>query len=102
MLPPWFTRENKWRAARYGMETILIRNAAGDERLMTDDLAELLETLRPIADRLGCDAELDDVRIILERGASYQRQLRVAQSRDGDARAVVGALAAELRAGTPA
>lgn len=102
VLPPWFTRENKWRAARYGMETILIRNAAGDERLMIDDLAELLETLRPVAERLGCAAELDDVRIILERGASYQRQLRVAQSRDGDARAVVGALAAELRAGTPA
>ena len=101
VLPPWYLRENKWRAARYGMDTILIRNRAGDERLVTEDLAELLETLRPIAERLGCSAELDDVAVILEHGASYQRQLRVAERSAGDARAVVGALAAELRAGTP-
>ncbi|MET0162227.1 MAG: glutamate--cysteine ligase [Microbacteriaceae bacterium] len=101
VLPPWYLRENKWRAARYGMDTILIRNRAGDERLVTEDLAELLETLRPIAERLGCSAELDDAAVILEHGASYQRQLRVAERSGGDARAVVGALAAELRAGTP-
>jgi carboxylate-amine ligase len=68
---------------------------------VTEDLAELLETLRPIAERLGCSAELDDAAVILEHGASYQRQLRVAERSGGDARAVVGALAAELRAGTP-
>jgi len=37
-MQPWFVRENKWRAARYGMEAIIIQNAAGDERLVTEDL----------------------------------------------------------------
>ena len=28
-MQPWFVRENKWRAARYGMDAIIIQNAAG-------------------------------------------------------------------------
>ena len=28
-LPPWFAQENKWRSARYGMDAIIITNAAG-------------------------------------------------------------------------
>ena len=35
-LPPWFAQENKWRSARYGMDAIVITNAAGDEELVTD------------------------------------------------------------------
>ncbi|MCU1508080.1 MAG: glutamate--cysteine ligase [Glaciihabitans sp.] len=43
VLQPWFVRENKWRAARYGMEAVIIRNSHGDEALVTDDLAVLLD-----------------------------------------------------------
>jgi len=38
VLQPWFVRENQWRAARYGMDAIIIQNAAGDEQLVTEDL----------------------------------------------------------------
>jgi carboxylate-amine ligase len=98
-LQPWFVRENKWRAARYGMEAIIIQNAAGDERLVTDDLVELLDRLAPIADRLGCAEELSGVTRILDRGASYQRQRLVAESNGGSLKAVVGSLVSELRDG---
>ncbi|MCS5720971.1 glutamate--cysteine ligase [Herbiconiux sp. CPCC 203407] len=98
-MQPWFVRENKWRAARYGMEAEIILNAAGDEQLVTDAVRGELERLAPVAERLGCAAELDQVNLILDHGASYQRQLRVAEQNGGSLRAVVASLTKELRHG---
>jgi carboxylate-amine ligase len=103
VLQPWYVRENKWRAARYGMDAEIITDVAGSERLVGDDLRDLLTTLVPVAERLGCAAELQQVRVMLDGGASYQRQLRVAEAAGGDLTAVVAHLARELRDGvTPA
>jgi len=98
-LQPWYVRENKWRAARYGMEAIIIQDSAGNEALVTDDLREILERLTPIAERLGCLEELWGVEAILDRGASYRRQLLVAENNAGSLKAVVASLVAELRDG---
>jgi len=98
-LQPWFVRENKWRAARYGMEAIIIQNAAGNEALVTDDLRAILERLTPIATQLGCLDELWGVERILDGGASYQRQLQVAADNAGSLKAVVASLVTELRDG---
>ena len=98
-LQPWFVRENKWRAARYGMEAIIIQDAAGNETLVTDDLRAILERLTPIAAELGCLDELWGVERILDGGASYQRQLKVAAETGGSLKAVVASLTAELRHG---
>ena len=100
-LQPWFAQENKWRSARYGMDAIIILNAAGDEELVTDAIGRLLVELEPTAERLGCAAELDGVRTILRKGASYQRQRAVARRHDGALDAVVASLVAEMRAGRP-
>jgi glutamate---cysteine ligase / carboxylate-amine ligase len=100
-LQPWFVRENKWRAARYGMDAIIIQNAAGDERLVTKDLDQLLPTLEPLAGSLGCAAELQHLHDIVDHGASYQRQLRVAAANAGSLKAVVSSLVRELRDGLP-
>ena len=97
-LPPWHVQENKWRAARYGLDAIVITDAASHERLVTDDLADLLERLAPVADRLGCAAELATVADIPRRGASYQRQRAVAEATGGDLVAVVDSVVGELRA----
>ncbi len=96
-MQPWFVRENKWRAARYGMEAEIITNAAGDERLVTDEVHDLIGRLDPIAERLGCQQELHHLDTMIERGASYQRQLKVAQENGGDLRAVVRHLVTEFR-----
>ena len=98
-MQPWYVRENKWRAARYGMEAEIILNSAGDEQLVTDAVAGELVRLAPVAERLGCAAELDQVNLILEHGASYQRQLRVAEANGGSLKAVVASLTRELRHG---
>ncbi|UJP39740.1 glutamate--cysteine ligase [Cellulomonas palmilytica] len=100
-MPTWFVQENKWRSARYGMDAIVITDAVGDEELVTDSVSRWLQVLAPVAERLGCAAELDDVRVILRRGASYQRQRAVARRNAGELDAVVASLVAELRAGKP-
>ncbi len=101
-MQPWFVRENKWRAARYGLEAIVIQNEHGDERLVTDDVQDALGRLESTADRLGCLAELHGLTTILAGGASYQRQLAVAAKNDGSLKAVVASLVAELRDGVTA
>jgi carboxylate-amine ligase len=97
VLPPWHVQENKWRAARYGVEAIIIRDASSDEALMTDDLTDLVARLEPVAARLGCADELASVLDIPARGASYHRQRAVAAETGGDLVAVVESVVAELR-----
>ncbi|MFC5728661.1 MULTISPECIES: glutamate--cysteine ligase [Nocardioides] len=97
-MPPWHVQENKWRAARYGVEAIVILDADCNERLVTDDLADLIPQLQPTAERLGCEAELASVLEIPARGASYVRQRAVAARTDGDLVAVVDSVVSELRA----
>jgi carboxylate-amine ligase len=96
VLQPWFVRENKWRAARYGLDAEIILDSAGAERLVTDDVRRLIRTLTPVAERLGCLPELLQLNLILNNGASYQRQRRVAEENDGSLPAVVAALSREL------
>ncbi|MFD6154913.1 glutamate--cysteine ligase [Nocardia sp. NPDC060256] len=95
-LPPWHAQENKWRAARYGLDAIVIVDDKSNERLVTDDVTDLLNRLEPTAKRLGCADELAFVAEIPERGASYQRQRKVAAAAQGDLVAVVDALVKEL------
>ncbi len=99
ILQPWYHRENKWRAARYGLDAELIVDPTGLERPVRAHLEETLDDLLPIAAELGCRAELEGVRTILATGASYQRQLRVADDAEGDLRAVAGHLIPEFRGG---
>jgi len=96
VMPPWHVQENKWRAARYGLDAIIILDADSNERLVTEDLDDLLNRLEPVARSLHCADELAAVAEIPRRGASYQRQRRVAEEHDGDLRAVVDALVGEL------
>ena len=95
-MPPWHVQENKWRAARYGLDAVIILDADSNERLVTEDLDDLLNRLEPVAKSLHCADELRLVSDIYPSGASYQRQRRVAEENDGDLRAVVDALVAEL------
>lgn len=97
-MPPWHVQENKWRAARYGLDAIIILDAESHERLITEDLADLLVRLEPVAERLGCSAELASVADIPRRGASYQRQRAVMDHTGGDLVAVVDSVVRELRA----
>ncbi|GAA1809539.1 glutamate--cysteine ligase [Nesterenkonia flava] len=95
-MPPWYVKENKWRAARYGMDAIIILNENGDEELVSDHLAKELDRLEPVAKELGCTAELRYVETMMKQ-AGYQRQRKVAETHDGDLRQVVLDSAARTR-----
>ena len=96
-MPPWHVQENKWRSARYGLDAIVILDAASTERLVTDDLVDLVERLAPVAERLGCARELASVHDLVAGGASYQRQRAVSAATDGDLVAVVDSVVRDLR-----
>ena len=100
-MPSWFVQENKWRAARYGMDAILILDRRADEQLVSDDLVRWLAVLEPVAHDLGCSAELAGVADIISGGASYQRQRAVSAAHGGELDAVAAALVEEMRTGRP-
>lgn len=100
-LPQWFVAENKWRSARYGMDAILILDAEGNEELVSVTVAHLLDRLEPVARRLGCADELRMVEIILDEGASYQRQHRAYLEGGRSMEAVVRQLVTEMKLGRP-
>ena len=91
-----------WRSARYGLEAEIILDADGNERLVTDDLDDLLTRLEPVARRLDCADELRSVAEIPRTGASYQRQRRVAERTRGDLVSVVDSVVRELDLGATA
>jgi carboxylate-amine ligase len=83
VLPPpseWVLRQNKWRAARYGVDAKLIVDAEGTTRPLSDLVEELIETLGPIAVDLRCADELAEVKEILRTGPSYVRQRRIVEN----------------------
>jgi carboxylate-amine ligase len=99
IIQPWYVRENKWRAARYGLDARVIVDREGTQVPVSDHIRETMERLRPIAEQLHCAREFAGIDAILASGASYSRQLLVADAADGDLRAVVQHLIREFRAG---
>jgi carboxylate-amine ligase len=91
----WVVRDNKWRATRYGLDAIVITDDSGATAPVRDELYELVRELEPVADRLGCGAELGVVSEVLEQGASYERQ-RAVMADGGGLTEVVDALVTEF------
>jgi glutamate---cysteine ligase / carboxylate-amine ligase len=73
------TTENKWLAARYGLEAPVMDLATGRRNriAVAQMVRRTLRELEPHARELGADRELDGVREILGRGNGSDRQLRI-------------------------
>lgn len=54
----WVSRENNWRAARYGLEAEIIVDERGTPRPLRDAIVDLVDDLMPVARRLACADEL--------------------------------------------
>jgi len=83
-LQPWFVRENKWRAARYGTQARVIVDRDGTQRPVSEHLRETIDALADVAGDLHCAREFAGVGTILDEGGSSARQLLVADAADGD------------------
>jgi carboxylate-amine ligase len=88
--------ENKWRAARYGIEGKLIDWGKEEEVPMRALLPELLELVDDVVDDLGSRSAVEYVNTILREGTSAERQLRVFEQ-TGDLKAVVRHIVAETK-----
>jgi carboxylate-amine ligase len=73
------TSENKWLAARYGLEAPIMDLATGRRNRVP--VAQLvrrtLREIEPHARELGSERELEGIRPILNRGNGADRQLRI-------------------------
>ncbi|RME61411.1 MAG: carboxylate-amine ligase [Caldilineae bacterium] len=91
--------ENKWRAARYGLDGKLIDFGKKTELPARALIRELLELLAEEIDELDIQKEIAPIHGMLENGTSADRQLRVYDAHEGDTRAVVQHLIAETKEG---
>jgi carboxylate-amine ligase len=73
------TSENKWLAARYGLEAPVMDLLTGRRNRVpiSQLIRRTLRDLEPHARELGCERELEGVREILARGTSADGQLRI-------------------------
>ncbi|HET7695618.1 MAG TPA: carboxylate-amine ligase [Vicinamibacterales bacterium] len=88
--------ENKWRAARYGLDGQLIDFGKRQEVPMRVLARELLEFVDDVVDELGSRKALGYIETILAEGTSADRQLAVFRE-TGDLRQVVNWLIAATR-----
>jgi len=100
LYPQSLIRENKWRAARYGIDGTLIdfgKRMEVDTRALME---ELLDFIEPVVDELGSREELRTVRWIMEHGTGADRQL-AAYRRGQTMKSVVDHLIEETAQGLP-
>jgi carboxylate-amine ligase len=90
--------ENKWRAARYGIDGRLIDFGKRQEVPMRELALELLEFVDDVVDELGSRRALQHVHTIVEQGTSADQQLAVFRQ-TGDLKKVVQWVVEETRAG---
>jgi carboxylate-amine ligase len=96
--PPALIAENKWRAARRGVQGSLIDWGKQREVAMRDLAEEWLDFIDDVVDDLGSRQECEYIRTIVSEGTSADRQLAVYE-RTGDLSAVVDSVCAETVAG---
>jgi carboxylate-amine ligase len=90
--------ENKWRAARYGLEGKLIDFGKRTEVPVRDLIYEYLHFVDDVVDELGSRREMNYIHRILEMGSGAERQLRVFRA-TGDLKKVVDYIIEETETG---
>jgi glutamate---cysteine ligase / carboxylate-amine ligase len=90
--------ENKWRAARYGLDGKLIDFGKQREVPVRDLIAEYLDFIDDVVDELGSREEIEYIHEILESGTGADRQLQVYRE-TGDLKAVVDYIIEETELG---
>ena len=95
-LPSFLIRENKWRAARYGIDAELITDSFGKTVPLQKDMEKLVKEFMPVAKELQADKALGNVLDIFKRGNSSKRQRKVFKDSNGDWYTIVDSLIEEF------
>ena len=91
---PLFTEENKWRAARYGLDACLHDFSSGRRTQVRETVRTLTTELRTVSQDLGCEAELDGLLEMTQAETGAERQ-RAVYRRRRSMKDVVAQLATE-------
>ena len=90
--------ENKWRAARYGLNGSLIDFGKQSEVPVRDLIQEYLAFVDDVVDELDSREELNYIHTIMEMGTGADRQIRVFEQ-SGDLKRVVDFIIEETEVG---
>ena len=90
--------ENKWRAARYGLDGKMIDFGKQTEVPARELIGEILEFVGDVVEELGSQEEIGYIQQILEEGNGADRQLRVFHE-TGDLKKVVDYMIEETEHG---
>ncbi len=85
---PLFNDENKWRAVRHGLDAYFYDFAGGRTIPAREMARTIVEDLRPVSQSLRCEAELEGVLEIADRGSGAELQ-RAAFEKRGSLSGVV-------------
>lgn len=99
-VPTELIDDNKVRAALGGTDSELVDLPRPQQLPATEMASRLLDELREHAQEVGCDAELEGVRALIEGGTGAHRQLEVLE-RSGDVKALVCALCEATQTPSP-
>ena len=91
--------ENKWRAARYGIDGKLIDFGKQKEVPVRDLVKEILDFVCDVSSELGTTGELAHIERILNDGTAADRALRVFADCGGDLNRVVDFMIEETQTG---
>ena len=91
---PLFTEENKWRAARHGLDATFHDFTTGRNVSAREAARELVQDLTPISQDLGCEEELRGILEIADGETGAEKQ-RAALRESGSIESVAAYLVAE-------
>lgn len=92
--------ENRWRAARYGLDGKMIDFGKGAEVPTRELVRELLGMVQEEIDELGTRTYIQPIYQMLSHGTSADRQIQTFDAAGGDLHKVVDHLIAETKEGT--
>jgi carboxylate-amine ligase len=79
---PMMIQQNKWRATRFGADARLVNAPQYTQHTVTETVTELVETLMPHAEELGCVSELQSAIQIPTSTGSRQQLAIFEQTQD--------------------
>ena len=85
---PMMVRQNKWRATRFGTSAQLIDSYNYEVVSVEQIVAKLVDSLRPVAAALGCEARLEHCRHMAASPSWADRQMGIA-SETGSSQEIV-------------
>ena len=74
---PFMIRENKWQAARFGLDAKLVDSNMYRLQPAREVVREMVDTLRPAAEELECSEYLDRVLVMADQPTWSQRQVQI-------------------------